>query len=177
MTKTLVISPDLRADEAIIARGMKSFVDVGQALLRIREQRKYREREYATFADYCKGHWGFVDSQARNLIRSAQAVEIAQTVSIETVPANSYQARELAAASDPAEVWAEVVEEHEPQDITAAVIREHVERRRDTVEAVPIVAETAADSADEAGFRNVVRHYAQRLSFDRMVEILGEERS
>lgn len=40
--------------EAVIERGLGSFLAVGRALLEIREGRRYRERGFATFEEYCE---------------------------------------------------------------------------------------------------------------------------
>src|SRR5262245_2199654 len=42
--------------ERIIAEGIKTFVQVGHALLTIREHHLYRET-YTTFEDYCRQRW------------------------------------------------------------------------------------------------------------------------
>ena len=40
--------------EAVIERGLGSFLAVGQALLEIREGGRYRERGFDTFEAYCE---------------------------------------------------------------------------------------------------------------------------
>ena len=52
--------------EKIIEKGKKTFIEVGRALLQIKEQELYRS-DYDTFADYCKERWGFNDSRAGSL--------------------------------------------------------------------------------------------------------------
>ena len=42
--------------EAVIERGLRTFVEVGEALLRIRDERLYRET-HGTFEDYCRERW------------------------------------------------------------------------------------------------------------------------
>lgn len=49
--------------EGIIRRGIKTFVEVGDALLTIRDQRLYRE-QFKTFEAYCREQWGFSRSHA-----------------------------------------------------------------------------------------------------------------
>jgi hypothetical protein len=77
--------------ERTIERGLKTFQDVGQALLAIRENRLYLA-EHETFADYCRERWGFNDSRARQLIAAAKTAE---TVTNVTLP-NEAVAREVA---------------------------------------------------------------------------------
>lgn len=173
MTK-LVISPDLRALESVIERGMKSFVEVGNALLQIREKRMYRDRGYRSFDDYCRDHWGWNDSRARQLMRSAQVVGQIEATTGNTLPlpANPRQADELARADEPEEVWAEVVQEHEPREITAAVIREHVEARR-----TPPPSEDPPKLAPDAqaGVKRVVLLDLQKRVLDALRHATPEE--
>src|SRR6476660_8234750 len=46
----------LNACEAIIQKGIQTFVEVGNALLEIRESRLYRG-QYSTFEEYCRTRW------------------------------------------------------------------------------------------------------------------------
>ena len=59
--------------EVIIERGMGSFVEVGNALLKIRDSRLYRE-SHGTFEAYCQGRWGMARNYANKLISGAQTV-------------------------------------------------------------------------------------------------------
>lgn len=83
----------LAACEAVIERGLKSFVEVGQALARIRDERLYKA-EFATFEDYCRTRWGFNSSRARQLIGAAQTVTNVTPLGCPP-PATESQAREL----------------------------------------------------------------------------------
>jgi hypothetical protein len=109
--------------EAVIERGLATFVDVGTALAEIRDDRLYRA-EHGTFEDYCRERWGFSDSRARQMIAAAQTVTNV-TVAGLPAPANEGQARELARvpADRRAEVWRETVERTDGKP-TAAAIRE-----------------------------------------------------
>lgn len=59
--------------EAVIERGRQTFVDVGMALMEIRESKLYKP--YGTFEQYCKDRWGF---SKQHSIRLIQASGIAQ---------------------------------------------------------------------------------------------------
>lgn len=110
----------LREAEAVIRAGLATFVEVGNALMRIRDERLYVE-DYATFEAYCRGRWGFSDRRARQMI---DAAEITATLPTGTmVPDTERQARELAGL-DP-ETAAEVMEAAaESGPVTAAGIRD-----------------------------------------------------
>lgn len=112
---------DLNHYEHVITTGLKTFVQVGNALVSIRDRRLYRGT-YHTFEDYCRERWGFSDSRARQLISAAETVT---TVTVHGLPAptNEAQARELSRVPDEqrAEVWQRVVEETEGKPTAAAV--------------------------------------------------------
>ncbi len=87
---------ELDRHESVIKRGLKTFADVGNALLAIRDARLYRE-QHETFEDYCREKWGFNSSRARQLIGAAEVVENLKSVTTVTPgPTNEAQARPLA---------------------------------------------------------------------------------
>jgi len=73
--------------EEIVERGMASFIEVGNALLRIRHERLYRV-EFGTFQEYCEARWQMTDRHARRMIEAAEAAQIgaARTRHIEIAP-------------------------------------------------------------------------------------------
>ncbi len=80
--------------EHVVARGLQTFVEVGQALGEIRDRRLYRAT-HGTFDNYCRERWGFVASRARQLIAAAETVT---AVTAAGLPALSTEAvtREMA---------------------------------------------------------------------------------
>jgi hypothetical protein len=115
--------------EAVIDRGAQSFVDVGMALLEIRDTRLYRD-EHRTFEDYCNSRWGFGRDYGYKLIRSASvaATLLAAPNVDHGIQINARQARELADAPDPISTWNEAREKN-PRP-TAKQIREIVMEQR-----------------------------------------------
>jgi hypothetical protein len=107
---------DLSTLEVIIGQGMKSFMEVGKALLTIREQRLYRE-EFKTFDAYCAERWGMGKQHANRLISGSQvaanlvASHDALCTPCEIQPTSEYQLRPLAvlAPKRQREVWEEAV--------------------------------------------------------------------
>src|SRR5262252_6500849 len=78
--------------ERVIERGMQSFIEVGNALLKIRDELLYRG-EYATFEDYCLKRWKW---HRRYVDRQIQAAKVVQNLSpIGLKPETEGQAREL----------------------------------------------------------------------------------
>ena len=59
--------------ERIIDRGLKTFREVGQALLEVRDSRLER-RSHESFADYCEQRWKFTHRHANQLIADAKTI-------------------------------------------------------------------------------------------------------
>lgn len=118
---------ELQQLESTIEKNLKGFIDVGNALLTIREKRLYRET-HSTFDAYCLERWDFGRNYANKQIQAAQVVEALGVGTI--VPKTETQARELAPLLDDpdilAEVWSSVVEANVKP--TAAIIKEAVEK-------------------------------------------------
>lgn len=75
--------------ESIIEKGKETFIEVGSALVEIRERRLYL-RDYSTFDVYCHEKWGFSRQRAHQLINAAVAIqglpkEMSTTVDTERV--------------------------------------------------------------------------------------------
>lgn len=124
-------APDLPAGsladlEAIIERGLTTFVEVGLALMAIREGRLYRDTHVA-FEDYCKERWGFSRQRAAQLIDAAEVSSM-----LDTPPDNARQATELARLKDNPdavrEVWSEV-REAKGGKATTADVRDFTDRK------------------------------------------------
>lgn len=119
--------------EAIIERGLATFVEVGEALLRIRDARLYRD-SHGTFEDYCRERWGFSRQTGYDLMTAAETAGLVQEVG--QTPTRE-QARELAPLrKEPEalrEAWSDAVERHGSAP-TAKQVREVVRREDDSPE-------------------------------------------
>ena len=75
MMTDLTLADGARLDEceATIERGLKTFTEVGQALMEIRDARLYRGK-YGTFEAYCEVRWAISRPRAYQLIEAAGAV-------------------------------------------------------------------------------------------------------
>lgn len=120
----------LAEHEAVIERGLNTFVEVGNALYAIREERLYRAK-HSLFEDYCRERWGFSDSRARQLVGAARTVTNVTAAGL-PAPANEGQARELSRVPEPerAAVWAETFERTDGKP-TAAAVRDTYERQQE----------------------------------------------
>lgn len=126
--------------DGAIAKGLATFVEVGRALLEIRDRKLYREN-YVTFEQYCEQRHQLTKSYAWRLIESAEVVEDLKKVANwqqaqPILPANEGQCRELLCVPDDAlpEVWQEVCvhAERDGVPITAKLIRQHTSPYRTT---------------------------------------------
>jgi len=125
--------------ESAIEQGVKTFVEVGAALMEIRESRLYRV-SHKTFEAYCKERWDMSKTNANRLIGSATVVENLAPIGVK--PQSEAQARPLTALEpeDQVEVWGEVVEKAKEEDrpVTAKdVTRAVKERTKPTEKAEP----------------------------------------
>lgn len=117
-------------NEAIIARGLTTFVEVGSALARIRDERQYREAGYTEFDTYCRERWEMSETYAT---RHIQAAEVVQALPIGNGPASESQARELVSTlrEEGADAVAAVLEEAAARGpLTARSIAEVVAERK-----------------------------------------------
>lgn len=98
MTETAILSVSethrLDALEGVIERGKAAFVEVGEALLEIRDRRLYRE-SHGTFDDYCRERWDFARSTAYQFIDAARVVSAMADIPV-PAPSSERVARELA---------------------------------------------------------------------------------
>jgi hypothetical protein len=110
--------------EKTIARGKKTFVEVGLALAEIRDLRLYR-REYGSFSEYCREKWGWAKAYANYVIQGADVVK-SLPENLATIVATESQARELAKipSEDRAGVLQAIVDEGKP--VTAEAIKRHL---------------------------------------------------
>lgn len=160
--------------EASIQGGLQTFVDVGTALLAIRDGRLYRESS-PDFESYCQVRWGFTRRRAGQLIEAAAVVREIEAeakppsepkntekgtvvpISPPALPTTERQARELAKVEPKkrAEVWKRAVEtapkdkEGKPK-ITAVRVRAVVKAKADPAEPEPAPEPAPADEEGHA---------------------------
>jgi len=124
-----VLTPDQQRElerlEVVIKAGWKTFLEVGEALAKVRDLELYKGR-YGSFEDYWKLELGFSRSYAYNLIGSAEVME--QLSSIEDFEVKSLkeaQLRELISVPQekrPA-AWKRALELAGGKTLTAKIIR------------------------------------------------------
>lgn len=133
--------------EAVIERGLKTFVDVGRALLEIRDSGLYRDG-YATFEDYCRERWGMMRAHAYRMIDAASVVDNLSPMG-DILPTSERQARPLTrlSAEQQAEAWTRAVETAPEGKITAAHV-ENVVREMQAPEPAQPVPHVAHNSGN-----------------------------
>ena len=169
---TAVELSTLDKHEAVINRGLKTFADVGNSLLAIRDGRLYRE-QHGTFEEYCRERWGFTDRRARMLMSASEVVErIGKTGT--TVPVNEAQARPLARlpAAEQPEAWeaASNKAKEESRPVTARDVEAEVEKRtsRDPLDTGRTAEETEVqEDKDSATLYHLKRYWNMATKKDR----------
>ena len=125
---------NLASLEETIERGFETFVEVGQALTTIRDEKLYRE-QHTTFDDYCKQRWNYTRGYVYRLMTAAETVkQIEANPAVSEMPRNERQVRPLKKLhpDDRAEAWQEAVEES-GGNVTQEVVAEVVARKLPTV--------------------------------------------
>lgn len=92
----------------MIERGRYAFVEVGKALLEIRDKELYKVRGYKSFKNYLADHWKMSKPYATQMIGAAKVTENIKVVATATTfPETETQARPLAKLppEEQATVW------------------------------------------------------------------------
>lgn len=115
--------------ELVIKQGLETFIEVGQALLKIREKRLYR-LEFSTFEDYCRHRWGMARQRAHQMIEAANVVKELSTI-VDILPKTESQARPLTQFQPEVqrEAWKEVIQQSQitGEPITSQKVKEVVD--------------------------------------------------
>lgn len=129
-----LVTQQLTDCESRIERNLQGFYEVGKALAEIRDERLYhidRGGEFETFEKYCRERWGWEKTYVHYITNSAQAVDDVHHGELPK-PENERQARELSRLPEPEErraAWKEAVETAPQGKVTAAHVREVVNKR------------------------------------------------
>ena len=151
MQLTLYEQSELQKCEAIIEEGLRTFVDVGGALLKIRDSKLYRDT-HSTFEEYCENKWDISKMHAYRLMDAVSVTNNLKSNQLVTLPQSESHARPLARLDpdDQVKAWHKVIETAPEGKITARVVLEAAkeiqqerreERRQERIET--IVHETA----------------------------------
>tara|TARA_R110001606_G_C15340839_1_gene646552 strand:- start:804 stop:1682 length:879 start_codon:yes stop_codon:yes gene_type:complete len=113
---------ELQKHETTIKKGLNTFVEVGQALLEIRDKKLYRI-EYNTFEEYCKQKWQISRRRSYQLIEASLVIENVNPGT--QMPKNEKEIRPLTSLEPEIQnaVWQETIEKH-GENITAKKVQE-----------------------------------------------------
>lgn len=113
---------ELERCEIVIKQGLETFVEVGTALMAIRDKRLYRAG-FGTFEDYCRERWGMTRRNANRLVAASETISYLGPMG--PIPATERQARPLTKLEPELqrEAWQETVTRH-GNNITAAKVEE-----------------------------------------------------
>jgi len=134
--------------ERTIAKGLKSFLEVGMALKEIRDSRLYRQL-YATFEEYCVSRWELSRPRAYELCAASEVVsDLSAIADIRLLPENEAQARPLTrlkALKHRKRAWLLALKTAKAErrvvtakDVEAAVIKLDCENAKIPVNGVPV---------------------------------------
>lgn len=139
---------ELERCEVVIKQGLETFIEVGTALMTIRDKRLYRAN-HATFEDYCRGAWSISRIHAHRLIEASEV--IGHLLPTGNIPQSERQARPLAGLEPEVQraAWADVVETH-GANVTATKVQQVVEQWRQVNEQVRQAKEEPMFSAPPA---------------------------
>ena len=123
----------LMEDEKLIEQGLGTFREVGWALMRIRDAKKYKAGGYSTFEDYAERRWGLARIRAYQMIEATEVAEVLTPVNI-LQPQNEGQLRPLATLRDDPDqirkVWEQAVSVSEGKQPTLNLIKGIVKEYR-----------------------------------------------
>lgn len=173
---------ELAGYEAVIERGIGTFVEVGNALLSIRDKRLYRV-EYGTFEDYCRERWGMGRTNADELIRASVVIE--NLTGVPVIPNAVSQTRPLATLppEQQREAWQRAVETAPDGRITAGHVQRVVDEmiRKDEPPDEPEEIYSPPSEPDPEIPRMAVHfasttpeHYTPREIIDAVLDCLGD---
>ncbi len=130
---------DLTVAEEIIESHKKSFLEVGAALVAIKDGRLYREK-YATFKEYIEVRWSFKKSRAYQLMAASEdRQDLSTVVDVLEMQPNERQLRELA----------KVAPEERPRVLKKAKAKAKSEGRKPTAKDIEQAAVPIQDDDDD----------------------------
>lgn len=185
--------------EAVIDRGLESFIEVGLALQEIREHKLWRRSgNFASFEAYCRDRWKMSSAQANRNIMAAKTTKMispaadaaTKVTPIGVTPTNESQTRPLAKlANDPPalrQAWQQAVEDAGGEQPTAKQVQEAVRQHQDAKPQPPAPDVEHRRRADRTSRANnqiteasaIVRQVLRQVQTDQIDRtILGPARS
>jgi len=149
----------------IIQKGLKTFVEVGLALLTVRGNRWHKRRYgYTTFEEYCQARWGLSRRRAYQLMDAAIVVENVKNFS--HPPAIESHAAPLASLTPDQQqtVWRVVVETAPDGRVTAAHVQSVVEVFRNAL----VTGAIDGDGGEQVAVHDLVAAAVTEETYERL---------
>jgi hypothetical protein len=188
ITEISILSSDekltLNAYEEIIEKGLKTFIEVGNALFEIKNNKLYRE-SFTTFEAYCKDRWQLKRQRAYELMGAAEIVHQLSENNLSEISDNpnllpSKESHANALAQIPVtlrfQVWRSIVEEslNTGKAITAKMITEHTNLLAGNIKEVQKPIEQTNESIKESILKKIRAKVSKAKLDDISVEINGK---
>lgn len=175
---------NLNTYEEIIEKGLKTFIEVGNALFEIKNNKLYRE-SFTTFEAYCKDRWQLKRQRAYELMGAAEIVhQLSETnlseISDKTNLLPSKESHANALAQIPVtlrfQVWRGVVEEslNTGKAITAKMITEQTELLASNIKETQTPSEPTEEEIKEGILKKMRSKVSKAKLDDIRVEISGK---
>jgi hypothetical protein len=183
-TEISILSSDekltLNAYEEIIEKGLKTFIEVGNALFEIKNNKLYRE-SFTTFEAYCKDRWQLKRQRAYELMGAAEIVHQLSENNLSEIsdkpnllPSKESHANALAQIPITLrfQVWRSIVEEslNTGKAITAKMITEHTNLLTNIIKEV----HKPVDTTDESIKENILKKIRSKVSKAKLEDISVE---
>lgn len=125
--ESAVITTELELREVVIERGLTTFIEVGQALMEIRDRRLYCQ-QHKTFEQYCIERWGMKRWNANYLIAASAVMDNLVDMST-SAPANARQAYPLSSLAPDVQrtVWQAALDTAPGGKVTAVHVQDTVD--------------------------------------------------
>jgi hypothetical protein len=119
----------LQQCEEILEKGLRTFFEVGNALLRIRQARLYRAT-HSTFEQYCHERWNMGRSYAWRVIGAAERLKLLPSDNNLPRPANEFQIRPFLkiAPEEFPKAWKRAVRTAKEGKVTPSIAQEVIHR-------------------------------------------------
>ena len=106
-----VVARSLAENEQVIDRGLGTFIEVGEALSQIRDQRQYRDAGYSDFGTYCRERWGLSRQRAHQMMDASGVVGALSNIFDTHTPTRESHAAALTPLRHDPEAMAEVMDQ------------------------------------------------------------------
>jgi Holliday junction resolvase RusA-like endonuclease len=154
-----LITAELEALEVIIRVGLDTYIQVGQALIVIRDKHLYRQRGYASFGDYVIAYWRMTRQSA--YLQMSSSV-VALNLEDESITLTQAQALKALPEAHQQAVWTVLKESNPERKVTVREIKALARMVQDVV-TTGTVSNGDDEQIAEFTVRDVVSGYLREV--------------